>query len=250
MFPELGTMLLGPKTGPAISGRATQHSPPSRPRNTFHPPASRRGPQTPSSLLDPLPHASWPPGAFCSPAPLSCTFCELKDWVQWYRTRLSLGQWAGLDASGASGSSTGLAASLSSAEMGHQLQLVGVRLLGVAMTARNQREERRRLRGGGSLSRPASHGLAEPAPLLRSLPPLFANVITRWASGGGAWGIPGAPSLLLPLAGPCPLPEKPPALSGPTPWKGSRSHRGVGHAPQIARIWSVICRDSTIVNAF
>ena len=82
-----------------------------------------------------------------------------------------------------------------------------------------------------ALSRPASHGLAEPAPLLRSLPPFPVNVITHWASGGGARGIPGAPFLLLPLAHPWPVPEKPP-VQGQARWKGTRSHREVGHAPR------------------
>lgn len=151
-----------------------------------------------SSIPSPKPpkHQA-PPGPLLPPG---STFCELKDWVQWYRTRLSLGQWAGLAASGAAGASTGLAASLSSAEMGHQLQLVGVRLLGVAMTARNQRQERRRLRR--RLSRRASHGLAEPAPLPRSRPPLSVNVITHWASGGGARGS----RELLPSSSPWPAP--------------------------------------------
>lgn len=177
-----------------------------------HPPLTP-GPQTPSALRNPLPQASQPPGASGSPAFPSYTFWELKDWVQWYRTRLSLGQWAGLAASGVSWASAGLAASLSSAEMGHQLQLVGVKLLGVAMTARNPRAERRRFRQRLALSRPASHGLAEPAPLLRSLPPLSVNVISHWASEGGSQGIPGGPSLRLPLARPWPVRDKPPVLS-------------------------------------
>lgn len=148
IFLELGLVLLGPKTGPVTSRESSPASP-------------VLWPQTPDSTLqslarssDPFNHLPLPPGilfpkppsASGFPAFSGCTFCELKDWVQWYRTRLSLGQWAGLAAWGASGASAGLAASLSSAEMGHQLQLVGVRLLGVAMTAQNQRKERRRLR--------------------------------------------------------------------------------------------------------
>lgn len=63
-----------------------------------------------------------------------------------------------------------------------------------------------------ALSRLASHGLAEPAHLLCSLPPHSVNVITHWSSGGGGEGIPGAPSLLL-LALPWPMPDEPPVLS-------------------------------------
>lgn len=137
---------------------------PGNPR--FHPPVLHQVPRP----LNPSPQASEPPGASSSSACSGYTFWELKDWVQWYSTRLSLGQWAGLAAWGASGASAGLAASLSSAEMGHQLQLVGVRLLGVAMTA-GIRRRKEGSSGSTALSRSASHGLVEPAPLLSSLPP-------------------------------------------------------------------------------
>lgn len=161
-----------------------------------------------------------------------------------------MGQWAGLAALGASWASAGLAASLSSAEMGHQLQLVGVKLLGVAMTAQNPRAERRRLRRRLALSRPASHGLAEPAPLLRSLPPLSVNVISHWASEGGSEGIPGGPSLLLPLARPWPVLDKPPVLS--VAFRG-RVPGAVGKRAMPPR-WLLSGQfpadDSTIVNAF
>lgn len=63
------------------------------------------------------------------------TFCELKDWVQWYKTSLSWDLRAGSVGSWFSSPSVDFPASFSSAEMGHQLQLVGVTLLGVAMTA-------------------------------------------------------------------------------------------------------------------
>lgn len=151
----------------SAAGRAGQ-SPPGNPGATC---PSRRSP--PSLLSAP-----------CAPS----TFCELKDWVQWYRTRLSLGQWAGLAASGASGASTGLAASLSSAEMGHQLQLVGVRLLGVAMTARDRRRKeaaRQRLAG-------AQHHMASPS-LPLSLLPLLAMSLLTGCKGEGQ-GDPGARS--------------------------------------------------------
>lgn len=126
-----------------LQGEQPGVSRPLAPNPRFHPTVSR---QVLRPLQLPGIPSPKPPSASGFPAFSGCTFCELKDWVQWYRTRLSLGQWAGLAAWGASGASAGLAASLSSAEMGHQLQLVGVRLLGVAMTARNQRKKRRRLR--------------------------------------------------------------------------------------------------------
>jgi hypothetical protein len=138
-----------------------------------------------------------------------------------------LGQWAGLDASGASGVSTGLAASLSSAEMGHQLQLVGVRLLGVAMTARDPRKEE----GGGSAAarwRPASHGLFEPAPLP---PPPPRDVITHWVQEEGQ-GDPGALSSSSQLEV---LPEGPREgrLQKPGPSPPERSQL-VSHLPKTS----------------
>lgn len=171
------------------------------------------------------------PSAPCAPS----TFCELKDWVQWYRTRLSLGQWAGLDASGASGASTGLAASLSSAEMGHQLQLVGVRLLGVAMTARDRRRKeaaRRRLAG-------AQHHMASPSlPLF--LLPLPAMSLLTGCRGRGK-GIPG----LFP---------PPPPICGSSlraPGKeGCRKPRRVDRAPQSTHSWPVTCRRLHHHNTF
>lgn len=160
-----------------------------------------------------------------------------------------MGQWAWLAASGASGASAGFAASLSSAEMGHQLQLVGVRLLGVAMTARNPREESRRLRRR-RLSRPASHGLAEPAPLLRSLAPsLPRECHYSPGSRGRGEGIPGAHSLLLPLARPWPVSEKPSVL-GQARWKGARRRRKVDHAPEQLQSGQSPAEDSTIASTF
>lgn len=152
--PKIENCAPGAQAGPVASqvsspGRNPRVPRPPGPPDPRFPPPVFRCRQIPQALG--LPSPSLPATGAGGSRPGS-TFCELKDWVQWYRTRLSLGQWAGLAASGASGASAGLAASLSSAEMGHQLQLVGVRLLGVAMTARNQRQERRRLRRGGSLS--------------------------------------------------------------------------------------------------
>lgn len=89
------------------------------------------------------------------------TFCELKDWVQWYKTSLSWDLRAGSVGSWFSSPSVDFPASFSSAEMGHQLQLVGVTLLGVAMTACEQRGEGR----GASAASPASHGLPPAASL-------------------------------------------------------------------------------------
>lgn len=170
-------MLLGPKTRPVPGGQPSVPRPPgplvlqAPPNPRFYPPVSE---QIFRSLNPP---GSPPPSLLAAgrigfPGSLLATFCELKDWVQWYRTRLSLGQWAWLAASGASGASAGFAASLSSAEMGHQLQLVGVRLLGVAMTARNPREESRRLRRRRlSLAQHHMASRACPSPsLARSLP--------------------------------------------------------------------------------
>jgi hypothetical protein len=71
-------------------------------------------------------------------------------------------------------------------------------LLGVAMTARDPR----RKTAAPRLARPASHGLAEPAPLLPSPSPPMSLLTGR---GGGARGIP-APSL--------PTPGKPRASPG------------------------------------
>lgn len=76
--------------------------------------------------------------SFFSPAK-HFTFCELNDWVQWYRTSLSLDLKAGCVGSWFSSTSLDLPASFSSAEMGHQLQFVAVILLGVAMTAPDYR---------------------------------------------------------------------------------------------------------------
>lgn len=71
---------------------------------------------------------------------LALTFWELNDWVQWYSTSLSLDLGLGLEASGSSWPSSVLPPSLSIAEIGHQLQLVGVTLLAVAMTAGDRRK--------------------------------------------------------------------------------------------------------------
>lgn len=165
----------------------------------------------------------------CAPS----TFCELKDWVQWYRTRLSLGQWAGLAASGASGASTGLAASLSSAEMGHQLQLVGVRLLGVAMTARDRRRKeaaRRRLAG-------AQHHMASPS-LPLSLLPLPAMSLLTGCRGRGK----GIPRLFPP---PLSCRSSPRAPGSEGCWK----QRRVGRAPRVLS-WAVTCQRPHHHNTF
>ena len=188
--------------------RAAQRPPSSRTPRPPGPPNPRVYPSVSEQIFRSLnPPGSPPPSLLAAgrigfPGSLLATFCELKDWVQWYRTRLSLGQWAWLAASCASGASAGFAASLSSAEMGHQLQLVGVRLLGVAMTARNPREESGRLRRRRRLSL-AQHHMASracPSPsLARSLPSPRMSLLT--GRGGEGRGDPGS-SLPPPPLGP------------------------------------------------
>lgn len=75
----------------------------------------------------------------------SClTFCEAKDCVQWYKTSLSLLKGLGSAESSSHSSPSATLPSSSMAEMGHQLQLVGVTWLEDAMTERFVRVEERR----------------------------------------------------------------------------------------------------------
>lgn len=62
------------------------------------------------------------------------TFWELKDCVQWYKTSLSLEKGLGSIAGSWLSSPSAIFSSSSIADMGHQLQLVGVTLLEDAMT--------------------------------------------------------------------------------------------------------------------
>lgn len=106
-------------------------------------------------------HFQAPSAPLSSPLLSSRTFWEANDCVQWYRTSLSLLKGLG-SAVGSSHSSPSAAAaaailpSSSMAEMGHQLQLVGVTWLEDAMTERfvcvcvgEERGARRERRGEG-----------------------------------------------------------------------------------------------------
>lgn len=155
-------------------------------------------------------HRDMKPSPFSFSAP-GLTFCEAKDCVQWYKTSLSLLK--GLDSAVGSSHSSPSATlpSSSMAEMGHQLQLVGVTWLEDAMTERfvrveersgarrdggdgcTQREERKREReterergrggrgGGGRMSAArAQHHLStrrqhQSAPVLKSASPPATN---------------------------------------------------------------------------
>lgn len=72
-----------------------------------------------------------------------------------------------------------------------------------------------------ALSRPASHGLAEPAPLLRSLPPIPVNVITHWLGEGR-----GGSRELLSSSSPWPTP-------GPCQKSHQSKVRLGGRAPEV-----------------
>lgn len=71
------------------------------------------------------------------------TFWEVKDCVQWYKTSLSLLKGLGSAAGSSHSSPSVILPSSSMAEMGHQLQLVGVTWLEDAMTERFVRVEER-----------------------------------------------------------------------------------------------------------
>lgn len=71
------------------------------------------------------------------------TFWEVNDCVQWYRTSLSLLKGLGSDDGSSQSSPSVILPSSSRAEMGHQLQLVGVTWLEDAMTERFVRVEER-----------------------------------------------------------------------------------------------------------
>lgn len=128
-----------------------------------------------------------------------------------------------------------MAASLSSAEMGHQLQLVGVRLLGVAMTARTRREPGRRLRRCGA-ARFAQHHMAS-----LSLPPPSPRMSLLTGPVGGGVGDPGSsfpaptrPHLLLRLAphGPWPAAQgNPPVPPCQVSGKGSEDLQTIPRWP-------------------
>lgn len=71
------------------------------------------------------------------------TFWEVKDCVQWYKTSLSLLKGLGSAVGSSHSSPSVILPSSSMAEMGHQLQLVGVTWLEDAMTERFVRVEER-----------------------------------------------------------------------------------------------------------
>lgn len=79
---------------------------------------------------------------------LLLTFWEAKDWVQWYRTSRSLLKGLGSAVGSSLSSPSVVFPSPSTAEMGHQLQLVGVTWLEDAMTERFVRVWRKRSEEG------------------------------------------------------------------------------------------------------
>lgn len=231
MFLELGTVLLGPKTGPVTSREGSPASPIHR---APKPPDSTLQPLTRSS--DPLsPPGSPPPSLLVhrsgSPAPSGLYLLRAEGLGPVVQNQALLGPMGVAGRFGCFGGLHRLDRIALQRRDGPPAAVGGGQVIGGRHDSPKSEGRKKEAPAVAALSRPASHGLAEPAPLLRSLPPIPVNVITHWASGGGARGIPGAPFLLLPLAHPWPVPEKPP-VQGQARWKGTRSHREVGHAPR------------------